>query len=150
MHLNFSDRLCGLLFRVPGWISRDPGFDSRRCHIFWEVVDLEWVPLRIVNITEELLEWKSSGSGSRKPRLTAVGIRCTDDATSSIRKFGINFADKRRSLADYSHGVYVNVSIVLVLRLWLQVWTSLIPSPLRAVMVLTVYILHGNSHRFYT
>jgi hypothetical protein len=30
-------------------------------------VDLEQVPLSLVSITEELLEWKSSGSGSRKP-----------------------------------------------------------------------------------
>jgi hypothetical protein len=41
---------------------------------------LEQGPLSLVNITEELLEWKSSGSGSRKPRLTAVGIRCGDQA----------------------------------------------------------------------
>jgi hypothetical protein len=39
-----------------------------------------------VNITEDLLEWKSSGSGSRKLRLTAVGIRCADHAILSIRK----------------------------------------------------------------
>jgi hypothetical protein len=48
---------------------------------------------------------------SRKPRLTAVGIRCADHATHSTRKFGTNFAGKRRSLglysslADYGHGV---------------------------------------------
>jgi hypothetical protein len=35
---------------------------------------------------EELLEWKSSGSGSRKPRLTAVGIRCADHMTPPILK----------------------------------------------------------------
>jgi hypothetical protein len=41
-------------------------------------VGMERGALSLVNITEELLEWKSSGSGSRKPRLTAVGIRCAD------------------------------------------------------------------------
>jgi hypothetical protein len=35
---------------------------------FWEVVGLERGPLSLVRIIEELLEWKSSGSGSRKPR----------------------------------------------------------------------------------
>jgi hypothetical protein len=30
--------------------------------------------------------WWSSGSGSRKPRLTAVGIRCAEYATPSIQK----------------------------------------------------------------
>jgi hypothetical protein len=43
-------------------------------------------PLSLVSITEELLEPKSSGSGSRKPRLRAVGIRCADHATLFIRK----------------------------------------------------------------
>jgi hypothetical protein len=54
--------------------------------IFWEVVGLERGSLSLVSIIEELLEWKSSGSGSRKSRLTAVGIRCADHATPSIRK----------------------------------------------------------------
>jgi hypothetical protein len=39
-----------------------------------------------LSTTEELLERKSSGSGSRKPRLTAVGILCADHATPSICK----------------------------------------------------------------
>jgi hypothetical protein len=38
-------------------------------------VGLERGTLSYVIITEELLEWKISGSGSRKPTLTAVGIR---------------------------------------------------------------------------
>jgi hypothetical protein len=80
------DRVCGLVVRVPGYRSRGPGFDSRRYHIFWEVVGLEWGSLSLVSITKELFEWKSSGSGSRKPRLTAVGIRCADHATPSISK----------------------------------------------------------------
>jgi hypothetical protein len=55
------------------WVIRPrcPGFDSWRYQIFW-VVGLERGPLSLVSITEELLEWKSSGSGSRKQRLTAV------------------------------------------------------------------------------
>jgi hypothetical protein len=39
-------------------------------------------------IIKELLEWKSSGSGSRKSRLTVMGIRCADHATPSIHKSG--------------------------------------------------------------
>jgi hypothetical protein len=56
------DRLCGLVVRVPGYRSRGPGFDSRRCQIFWEMVGLEQGPLSLVRIIEEQLEWKSSGS----------------------------------------------------------------------------------------
>jgi hypothetical protein len=29
-----GDRLCDLVFRVPGYRSEDPGFDSRLCQIF--------------------------------------------------------------------------------------------------------------------
>jgi hypothetical protein len=41
-------------------------------------VGLERGPLSLARITEELLEWKCSGSGSRELRLTAVEIRCAD------------------------------------------------------------------------
>jgi hypothetical protein len=58
---------------VSGYRSKGPGFDSWLCHIFWEAVGLERGPLSLVNIIEELLEWKSSGSGFRKSRLTAAG-----------------------------------------------------------------------------
>jgi hypothetical protein len=81
-----KDRFCGLVVSVLGYRSRGPGFDSRRYQIFWEVVGLERGPFSFVSITEELLEWKSSGSGSRKQRLTAVRIRCADYATPPIRK----------------------------------------------------------------
>jgi hypothetical protein len=50
------DGLCGLV--VTG-----PGFDSWRYQIFCVAVGLEWGPLSIVRINEELLERKSSGSG---------------------------------------------------------------------------------------
>jgi hypothetical protein len=62
-YLSLYDRLCGLVVTVSGYRSRDPGFDSRRYQIFWEVVGLEWGPLSLVRIIEELLEWKSSDSG---------------------------------------------------------------------------------------
>jgi hypothetical protein len=81
-----SDHLCGLVVRVPVYRSRGPGFDSQRYQIFWEVVGLERGPLRLMRITEAPLEWKNSGSESRKPRLKAVGIRCADHMTPSIRK----------------------------------------------------------------
>jgi hypothetical protein len=84
--VNVADRLCGLMGRVSGYRSRSSEFDFQRYQIFWEVVGLERGPLNFVSITEELLEWKSSGFGSRKPRLTSVGIRCADHATLSIRK----------------------------------------------------------------
>jgi hypothetical protein len=35
-----------------------------------EVVGLERGPLSLVRITEELLQWKSSGSESRKPSMS--------------------------------------------------------------------------------
>jgi hypothetical protein len=80
------DRLCGLVVRVPGFRSRNPGFDSRAYQIFWEIVGLERGSLSLMNVTEELLEWISSGFGSRKTRLTALGIRCAEHATHSTRK----------------------------------------------------------------
>jgi hypothetical protein len=85
---DLSDRAIPLLVRFPA--QQD----------FLEVVDLERGPLSLVSIIEKLLEWKSSGSGSREPRLTAVGIRYVDHATTA--KVGTDFADKRRSLGRYS------------------------------------------------
>jgi hypothetical protein len=64
--------------KVPRYRSRRPGSDSRRYQIFWEVMGLERGPLSLVRITEERLR-------SRKPKLTAVEIRCVDHATPSIR-----------------------------------------------------------------
>jgi hypothetical protein len=52
----YFDRICGLVFRVPGDSSRGPGFDSRPYQIFWEVRGLERGPLSLVITTEELLE----------------------------------------------------------------------------------------------
>jgi hypothetical protein len=79
-----QDRLCGLVVRVPGYRSWGPGFDSRRYQIFW-VVGLERGPLSLVRIIEELLEWKSIGSG-QESRINSRGILCADHTTPSIRK----------------------------------------------------------------
>jgi hypothetical protein len=59
---NVLNDICGLVVRVPGYRCRGPGFDFRHYQIFWEVVGLERGPLSLARITEELLEWKSSGS----------------------------------------------------------------------------------------
>jgi hypothetical protein len=52
-----SNRLCGLVVRVPGYRFR--GSDQ----IVWEVVGLERGPLSLVNTTEELLGRKCRGPG---------------------------------------------------------------------------------------
>jgi hypothetical protein len=48
-------------------------------------VGLELGPLSLGRIIEELLEWRSSGSGQEN-RINGRGIRCADHATLSIRK----------------------------------------------------------------
>jgi hypothetical protein len=48
-------------------------------------VGLDRGPLSLVRIIEELLEWKSSGSGQEN-LINGWGIRCADHATPSIRK----------------------------------------------------------------
>jgi hypothetical protein len=59
----FLDHLCGLVFRVPGYKSGGPGFDSLRYQIFREGVGLERGPLSLVSTTEQLLGRKISGCG---------------------------------------------------------------------------------------
>jgi hypothetical protein len=81
-----KDSLWGLVFRVPGYRSRGPRFDSRSCQTFWEVMGLERGPLNLVRITEKLLQRDSGSSGLENQRLTAVGIRYADHQTPSNRK----------------------------------------------------------------
>jgi hypothetical protein len=51
------------VIRVPGYRSSGPGFDSRRYHIFREVVGLKRGPVSLVSTIELLLGRNSSGSG---------------------------------------------------------------------------------------
>jgi hypothetical protein len=46
-----------------------------------------------------------------------VGIRCADHVTPSTRKFGTNFADKRRSLGIFRYLTSLDSWIVLLKRI---------------------------------
>jgi hypothetical protein len=92
-------------------------------------VGLELGPLSLVRISEKLLEWKSSGSGSRKSKLTALGIRCANHGapssrkklaltspTSSGRSVGIVRLQTKATVFSFRTKIYKNTQ-------WLKVWS---------------------------
>jgi hypothetical protein len=101
MQCMLRDHLCGLVVRVPGYISRGPGSIPGAARFFWEVVGLEQGPLSLVGTIEELLGRKSSGSylenreygrrdPSRWPRDTLYPQKLTvTSPTSGGRSVGI-------------------------------------------------------------
>jgi hypothetical protein len=58
-----SDHLLGLVVRVPGYRSRGPRLRFQALPDFLRNSGSKTGPLSLVRIIEELLAWKSSGSG---------------------------------------------------------------------------------------
>jgi hypothetical protein len=80
LRVDVEERLCGRSSGQSSWlqIQRSRVIFPALPHILRSSVS--------GTVSSLLLEWKSGCSGCRKQRLTALGIRCADHATSSIRK----------------------------------------------------------------
>jgi hypothetical protein len=92
----FRGRISGLVVRVPGHRSRDPGFGTRRYQISCEVMSLERGPLSLEHVTKELIEWvykieiNGYGFPLRSPRNTLYQQKLTlTSPTCSDRSVGI-------------------------------------------------------------
>ena len=129
------DRLCGLVVRVSGYRYRGPGFDPRRYRIFWVAVGLERGPLSLVSWVNE----KSSGSRSRKQRLTAVGTRCADHVTPLY--------PQKLALTSPTGGGR-SVGKVSVRTKATQLYTIYVPIIL-AIVIITYYVLRQTHYLYH-
>jgi hypothetical protein len=60
-YVDYFDRLCGLVVTVAGY--KRSGLDSRKYHIFWEILCLEWGALSLERTIEKLLGRNNSCFG---------------------------------------------------------------------------------------
>jgi hypothetical protein len=88
--------------RVPGYRSRGPNSIPGATRFFWEVLVLEWGPLRLVSTIEELLKRKSSGSGLENRDYGRRDPSRWPRGNLYQQKVGTNFVEKRRSFGRYT------------------------------------------------
>jgi hypothetical protein len=126
-----SDRLCGLVVRVPGYRSRGQGSIPVYTRIFERLLGLERGPLSLVSKIEELLGRKRSGSGlesreyvCRDPSLTlqtiggcSVGIIRSRTQATEFSFFGHPDLELEWNLLNFAALRYV-MSRHVTLSIW--------------------------------